>query len=207
MTFPTTAQLFQDEAEHRKRLARHELGHYVAARELGFQTGQIKIWVKADYSVRPPEYKVDGGATIYLIQGIADLKEMECYLARRIIVLLAGSCAESLKDDLVVDREQSHKCPGAKSDLDKASELINTLRNIRHATTQPDDLQTADRELRELHEKLWEKATQHVEQNATRILSLAKYFETNVTRDSDFLERLEDVKSMPKLLSFDELLS
>ncbi len=64
-----------------RRVAQHEMGHYVVARLLGFQTGDVFIEI-----IGP----IDGhwaGAEVILAEQLLSLQDVRCYLRRRIQVL------------------------------------------------------------------------------------------------------------------------
>jgi hypothetical protein len=63
---------------------RHECGHLIIARSLGFSTGGIKL--------SPTE----AGASIDLLLSLKSLDEVLEFIERRVQVLYAGSLAESL---------------------------------------------------------------------------------------------------------------
>lgn len=191
---------------HRKRLVLHEIGHYVAARALGFATGDVNISVRDLVS----NAEMNGGSIIRLSkEEIGTLNKVRDYLERRITVLYAGACAETLKPDssnLKVDSEEAHKCPGAAHDFAKALELINLLRNIHYPATNCRDVSVIEAECKELDSRLWEKAIRVVERNAGTIVSLAKEFKGMVCfKPASVLEAMPEVRSMVFIEDFDDL--
>jgi hypothetical protein len=68
--------------------AMHEAGHYMVARVLGFDTGEIYINVDLKGA--------DGGSIIYPHKSLETLGEVCEYLERRIQVLCAGALAQHL---------------------------------------------------------------------------------------------------------------
>ena len=70
-------------------VARHESGHLIVARSFGFATGDIKLTTQ------------EGGAVIELQPSLSTLEEAKSFLEKRIVILYAGSLAESLVEKSV----------------------------------------------------------------------------------------------------------
>lgn len=108
-------------------IGRHEAGHYIVARALGFKVGSISICITDLIS--------NGHAAsseIKLHCALYTVTEIQEYLEKRVLVLYAGSLAQSLVGDKV-DNESAHKiiADGGKVDYAKAREAIHLIRNIR----------------------------------------------------------------------------
>ena len=84
MALPLDLRLLAD------RVAKHEMGHYVVARALGFRTGDVSIEIIGHAEGHR------GTAEITLHEKIRSIEELRVYLERRIIVLNAGGAAETL---------------------------------------------------------------------------------------------------------------
>ncbi len=197
---------------HKERLFRHEFGHYVVARALGFPTGGISISLRVEGC--PPIVRVKGGSDIRLSEGIGSLNDLRQYLERRIAVLYAGACAETLKPrshDLKVDSDKATKCQGADGDFAKASELMHLLRNVLYSTTDCYDDSGIQREINELKDKLWTKAIQVVERFAKTIVSLAEELKrrigdgTTCVVSASVLEAMPEVQNIVLIEEFDDL--
>lgn len=67
--------------EHALQIANHEMGHYVVARALGFETGDVTLKVTMDL-------RHQAGASIILTRPISSIEEMKEHLEGRLIVLL-----------------------------------------------------------------------------------------------------------------------
>ena len=76
-------------------LLRHEMGHYVIGRHLGFTHGDVSISISRDRQSH------SAGAAIRLASAIDDISMLRRYLERRVIVLYAGACAEALRNGRV----------------------------------------------------------------------------------------------------------
>jgi hypothetical protein len=67
-----------------RRVAQHEMGHYVIARAMGFRTGDVSI------EIIGPIDGHRGAAEVTLPEPAATIDEVRTYLERRVIVLYAG---------------------------------------------------------------------------------------------------------------------
>jgi len=110
-------------------LARHEAGHYVAARALGFKTGSIKLTIidlEGGYHL--------GGSEVELDRALYKIDDIMKYLEDRVQVLYAGALAQSLSNGKVVceDAVEILKKRGGWADLANAREHIPLIRNIRY---------------------------------------------------------------------------
>lgn len=164
--------------DHLRRLAvdvaKHEMGHYVVSKALGFGTGDVSLEITG---------LVDGhrgGADITLPTRLATQGDVESYLRRRVQVLYAGALAESLPENLIggkVDNARAIEIirggHGAEQDHAKARELVHLIRNIRQTTAHPGDEEAVQAELTALDEELWAQATCLVELHADMIVGLA----------------------------------
>lgn len=203
----SAAQQMQVEAR-KERLCRHEFGHYVVARALGFPTGEIRISLHVEG--RPANVQVNGGVTVTLSQGILSLVDLQRYLERRIIILYAGACAETLKSNLTVDLDEASNILGTENDFAKAAELIHILRNVRHATTGCGDAKEIDREINELNDTLWRKAAQLVEQNTKTIILLVEKVKNRGQKfvvSADVLNAWPEMQTIASVAKSDDLLA
>jgi len=155
------------------QIAHHEMGHYVVARALGFETGGVTLTVTMDLRHK-------GGATINLVRPISSMDAMRAYLEARIIMLFAGAMAQTLPSAPVgakrVDLSDAaailNGALGAERDDAKIRELRHLLRNITYPDT---DLASSDRiatELKAINDCLWLRAQEMVEALAESITGL-----------------------------------
>ena len=155
------------------QIAHHEMGHYVVARALGFETGDVTLTVTMDLRHK-------GGATINLVRPISSMDAMRAYLEARIIMLFAGAMAQTLPSAPVgakrVDLSDAaailNGALGAERDDAKIRELRHLLRNITYPDT---DLASSDRiatELKAINDCLWLRAQEMVEALAESITGL-----------------------------------
>ncbi|WP_448109557.1 peptidase M41 [Pseudomonas azerbaijanoccidentalis] len=156
------------------QIAHHEMGHYVVARALGFETGGVTLTVTMDL-------RHQGGASISLIRPIASLEAMREHLEARIMVLLAGAMAQTLpskpsaakrvdkaKATTILKGEQ-----GAEQDYAKIRELQHLLRNIAYPDTDPVLGERIAAQLKAMTDRLWIRTQDIIEDQAQSIAELA----------------------------------
>lgn len=150
-----------------EKIARHEMAHVVAAKAMGFNTGEATLVL---YS---PDGSHQGTSLIYLDESTPSLEDVAKYLDRRIIVLLAGYLAEpeDARDRKNFAR-QIIQNNIAESDLQKALELLRIKLNIE-GSLQPEALEGA------LHAQI-QRASSIVEANFSVIASLAQKFAARI---------------------------
>ncbi len=189
-----------------RRVAQHEMGHYVVARALGFRTGDVSI------EIIGPIDGHHGTAAVTLPEPIGSIEELCTYLERRVIVLYAGGAAETLPGQgsptKKVDAEEAVKIirnpgQGAEQDHAKARELIHVLRNASTPKSDVSDDAKIQGELDELDAKLFSRAVELVEENAETIIGLAGNLagrvqapKTKVKLDAAYLEGLQGVRQI-----------
>jgi hypothetical protein len=155
------------------QIAHHEMGHYVVARALGFETGDVTLTVTMDLRHK-------GGATINLVRPLSSMDTMKVYLEARIIMLFAGAMAQTLPSASVGAKRVYlsdaaailNGALGAERDDAKIRELRHLLRNITYPDT---GLASSDRiatELKAINDCLWLRAQEMVEALAESITGL-----------------------------------
>jgi hypothetical protein len=197
------------------QIAHHEMGHYVVARALGFETGGVTLTVTKDL-------RHQGGASITLVRPISSIESMKAHLEARMMVLLAGAMAQTLpakpsaakrvdkpKATAILKGEQ-----GAEQDYAKIRELQHLLRNITYADTDPASSERIAAQLKAMTDRVWARTQKIVEEQALTITELAgalvdgmvlveqwgraaDTFEVVFTRER--LERLRPVQVIPAL--------
>ncbi|MGY2185874.1 hypothetical protein D3C81_552550 [compost metagenome] len=156
------------------QIAHHEMGHYVVARVLGFETGGVTLTVTKDL-------RHQGGASITLVRPISSLEAMKEHLEARIMVLLAGAMAQTLpskpsaakrvdkpKATTILKGEQ-----GAEQDYAKIRELQHLLRNIAYPDTDPASGERIAAQLKAMTDRLWVRTQEIIEDQAQTIAELA----------------------------------
>jgi hypothetical protein len=134
------------------RVGRHEAGHYVVARALGFKAGDCFL------NIIGPFDEHTGGSKIELYSPLRTKSEILSYLEKRVQVLYAGALAQSLENGNI-NNEKAIECVrnhSGRNDYDKARELIQLIRNIRYPETDNED--EVQKNLNDIDGELWNKA-------------------------------------------------
>jgi hypothetical protein len=160
--------------EHALQIAHHEMGHYVVARALGFETGGVTLTVTKDL-------RHQGGASITLVRPISSMEAVKEHLEARMMVLLAGAMAQTLPSKPAaakrVDKSKAIAIlkgeQGAEQDYAKVRELQHLLRNIVYPDTDPASGERIAAELKEMTDRLWLRTQKIIEDQAETIAELA----------------------------------
>jgi len=197
------------------QIAHHEMGHYVVARALGFETGGVTLTVTKDL-------RHQGGASITLVRPISSMQAMKEHLEARMMVLLAGAMAQTLpskpsaakrvdkpKAAAILKGEQ-----GAEQDYAKIRELQHLLRNIVYPDTDPASSERITAQLKAMTDRVWDRTQKIIEDQADTIAELAgalvdamaiveqwgRAADTyEVVLTGQMLERLRAVQAIPSL--------
>lgn len=197
------------------QIANHEMGHYVVARALGFETGDVNLKVTMGLTHH-------GGASITLARSISSIEAMKEHLERRMMVLFAGAMAQTLppkhSSKKHVDEQKAGAILkgefGAEQDYAKIRELRHLLRNIAYPDTDPASSERITAELKEITDRVRVRTQQIVEALADTITGLgtalvdgmviveqwgrpADTYEVVLT--GEMLERLRSVQAIPAL--------
>lgn len=160
--------------DHALQIAHHEMGHYVVARALGFETGGVHLTVTMDL-------RHQGGASISLARSIFSIEAMKEHLEARMMVLLAGAMAQTLPSKhTAVKRVDKSKATailkgeqGAEQDYAKVRELQHLLRNLAYPNTEPASSERIAAELKAMTDRVWDRTQKIIEDQAETIAVLA----------------------------------
>lgn len=157
------------------RAARHECGHYVAARILGLRTGAMTLVIGNEYGTH------EGNAEIILAQPLYDVLGVVEYLEKRIVVLYAGAYAETLSNGHIDGGQACDSLTSgpAMRDYDKIRELIQLLRNLEAPKSVTESDQQSD--LKTIADTLANKAAQLVLQESKIIEELGSRLALGIT--------------------------
>ncbi|WP_030129990.1 peptidase M41 [Pseudomonas sp. QTF5] len=197
------------------QIANHEMGHYVVARALGFETGDVTLKVTMGLTHH-------GGASITLARSISSIEAMKEHLERRMMVLFAGAMAQTLLSKHSPKKHVNEQAAGvilkgefgAEQDYAKIRELRHLLRNIAYPDTDTASSERITAELKEITDRVWLRTQQIVEALADTITGLgaalvdgmviveqwgrpADTYEVVLT--GEMLERLRSVQAIPSL--------
>ncbi|WP_448094130.1 peptidase M41 [Pseudomonas lini] len=197
------------------QIANHEMGHYVVARALGFETGDVTLKVTMGLTHH-------GGASITLTRSISSIEAMKEHLEARMMVLFAGAMGQTLpakhSPEKRVDKSKAAAILkgefGAEQDHAKIRELRYLLRNITYPGTDPASSDSIIAELTEINDRLWLRTQKIVEELADTITGLAGLLVERmviveqwgrpadtyeVVLTGEMLERLQSVQAIPAL--------
>jgi hypothetical protein len=148
---------------------RHEFGHYVVAREPGFETGEVTI--AAPGTIAGP----GGGVALTLLFSITNIDELVTYCEKRVQVLMAGVLAEAMENGSFNDGSAKlYMDTTAANDYAKWRELIRLLRNVANPDTT--DLKKAAAEVELIHNHLWNVTKEILMKHHESIDKIAKEF-------------------------------
>ena len=175
-------------------VGKHEAGHYVIARCLGFPVGAISIQITNQSGAH------DAGSEVILFQPLTDADAILRYAEKRVQILYAGALAQTLNNSATDHRaavKYLHSLPG-KSDYDKAREMIQLIRNIKYpADTGDPEVQV---HLDEIDQSLWVstnglvvRETEVIERLAERIIFEVKFIGMKYTINS------ADINALPAI--------
>jgi hypothetical protein len=182
-----------------RRIAQHEMGHYVIARAMGFNTSEVTLELNGFDGHK-------GGAGIQLAGPVSTIEAAQNFLARRVIVLFAGAMSETLTPDHIpqtgIDNDKAIAIirggRGAEQDHAKAREAITLLRNMRYPMSVGiDDIKS---ELEAIDLELWLRAQELVEHFEGTIVGIARTLAEKV-QALDKTEQLteEFLESLPAI--------
>jgi hypothetical protein len=162
------------------KVARHEIGHWVAARRLGFGAGDVTAKIMAY-----PKFGRQGTSEIMLRCELLSIDDVIDYLERRIQICWAGAIAEALDVSNGRIRDVAESCPvevevashliegaSGRTDANLADELLQLLSNL---TRTPQTVDPVER-LHLLSEILWRRTVELIEAESQLILTLAFEF-------------------------------
>lgn len=175
-----------------RKIGRHEAGHYVIARVLGFTTGDITILLG-------PGQTHKGGAAITLVEPLRNVSDITLYLERRIQVLYAGALAESMDFGEIDEAKSCSILESADSqDGAKAREFVLLLRSIKYPET---PVESAQSELNSIGSELWTATIKLVNEHkamiqgiGNRLADLVDVYGTTFTLTTHELNSIPEVQ-------------
>ncbi|WP_440779953.1 hypothetical protein ACTACN_00825 [Pseudomonas syringae] len=124
----------------RLKVLKHELGHWLMARHVGFKTGNIEITMHKKEGLRGSSFYIqEGSSRVYpdpVVKNTNDLKE---YLQKRFQILYAGTFAQ-VHGKNMTDEEIDHELEvDGASDLRVIRELAPILRGMLYGPEKGDE--------------------------------------------------------------------
>ena len=173
------------------RVARHEVGHYLAGRHFGFKMDGVTLQV----SHTGDNY---GTSSITLSKPLRKMPEVERYLEERVVCLMAGLAGEVVDLDEVKDRAiYEHAKLNASQDFAKVRELMHLIRNIRHAK---DALTKAGPQLKAIDDELTQRTIQFINSERALLDELAPLLADQPTAwDQPVSLSTKDLAKIPSL--------
>jgi hypothetical protein len=177
-------------------ILRHEAGHMVVAKLLGFETESL-IYTK-----------LSAGAGLALAPALSDIESVISYVERRMSVLYAGSMAEALSNGEVdgdkallllkgstkPDAPPKADAP-ASDDYSKVRELARILAALMRSERNVADI------LKENEERVWLKAGTLVEKYAEQIESVARTWRQKLGGLDEIAISKEETNAIPEFAS------
>lgn len=126
--------------EVRLKVLRHELGHWLVARHLGFKTGNIEITVHQNDGPRGSKvYVQEGTSMVFPDPVIAKMDDLREYLEQRFQILYAGTFAQVHGQGLTEEQiDQVMEVDGG-ADLKVIRELAPILRGMQFGPDKGDE--------------------------------------------------------------------
>ena len=176
-------------------VARHELGHWFAARDCGFQPNGITIAID---QMRDTSHS--GSAEISDHVGLASIDAIIWYLEARIITLWSGVQAESLHGDNIdqMKGEQLIETSG-RYDFINAASYLRLLRNILHPTTEAkkaaqEELSAVEQRLMLTSKEIVESASSAIHELAAELAGRVKALKVDYSITQNEIEGIEETK-------------
>jgi hypothetical protein len=160
---------------------RHEAGHMIVARVLGFQTDRLV-------------YKNShAGAELAIDLTLPDIAAVTEFIRRRVPILYAGVLAESLNGGKV-DNDKALRLirgPEGADDYSKARELIRVFAGVERGEREYQPV------LDKLDDEVWNKATSLVETYEEQIDMLSREWREKLGGLSEFELSGDEISSIP----------
>ena len=136
-------------ATHKEHVIRHEVGHWVVAKLLGFQVGEIKIHIKQNHLGIYHE----AHSHIDLHPVLKSLNDVEQFLLSRVSILWAGVMFQTESDKRKIE---DILATDGVSDNNKLRELCYIIRGIRFPddTSQENELE----QIQSIYDECWGNA-------------------------------------------------
>ena len=146
---------------YKKDVIRHELGHWLAAKKLGFCVGDIGITIHENFS----GFGYAGTANILPCHKIDDIEDLKNYLRNRIAILFSGVLSQvMIKDEAEISSRLVEKllASDGADDNSKIIELTHILRGVLYSDNMSSEMEIQQRS--EIMSSCWELACSNLEE-------------------------------------------
>lgn len=163
-------------------VSKHELGHWFAAKQYGFNEDYIRILYSRGYNdtVNHNAYSMS-----YPIADLPDIDAVYTYLTRRIICLQSGVIAEFLniqQEEVDIQAVEEAFKDTASNDNKQINELVTIARGIKFA----DDIEEDNRQdqIQQIIDECWNQALEIVKDNYSYIEKMSKEMANQLVESS-----------------------
>ena len=181
-----------DRRQELVKIGKHEAAHYVAAKKLGFETGDLSLELTHMHEGH------NGGSEIILSKDLKDIDDVVRYLRDRIVILYSGVLGESLNNGKVDNEyacEELNK--GATNDDTKCRELLQILNNICFSSSTYEEAQN---NLQAINDELWNIAADIVQDENDIIEGLGRRIGSEIKSiNKKFTLTNEEIESLPAI--------
>lgn len=168
--------------ERRNSLIKHELGHWLTARHLGFGVGGItlRIDLAIDRRSNKPFFGHYGTAHIDPTPIFKALNDIDTYLINRLTVLYAGVAAQIMDiEDATEELTTKLLNTDGASDLRVIQELMPIIQGIR--SQHPTDRETRANDAQPIMHEVWDNARELVRELKPKFEKLIPKLESRYT--------------------------
>jgi hypothetical protein len=181
------------------KVLKHELGHWLVARHLGFAVGDIEIlvWKLDEKKGGANQYVQDGSSRVIPEPILKSLDELSDYLDKRIQVLYAGVAAQ-IHGQRLTEKEVGKiielDAPGDQKTIEELAILVRGF--IRDINTDPVIL---DEKTNEFITASWEKSQASVAELYPKIERMAAQMARMYKSGSRNVFELEDLEKIENM--------
>ena len=183
------------------KVLRHELGHWLVARHLGFDVGDIEIEViKLDEKKGGAnQYTHRGSSKVFLEPTIKSFSDLHNYLDQRIQVLYAGVLAQTHRQNLNDEELGNVIALDAQGDQDKIEELSILVRGWIRET----DMDTAvlDKKTNEFITESWNKCKASIAELYPTLGKMANELARTYKSEHRNLYKLDQLEKLENMIN------
>ncbi|MDZ5738052.1 hypothetical protein [Pseudomonas asiatica] len=157
----------------RLKVLKHELGHWLVSRHVGFRAGDIQITIfKGEVKKGVNEYQQDGSSMVFTAPVLNTIDDLKDYLDRRFQVLYAGIAAQIHGQAMTPEESGRIMELDAAGDLRIIRELVPMLRGSVYGPEISPEV--SEKQIQELLDPNWNKTKSLVADLYPKIEWMAK---------------------------------